>query len=170
MPPGVYRASTQITTSMINTGSLDPDDPAVVSAYFRRLYKTFKDPQGQLDTKGIQALRQDWNFAEVARRMRLIDEDTEDVIVQYGDAKARAKVQAAIGDLRRQEGSARGALRRLQPYLVSVRARAAEQYRRQGWIEPVLPESKLSIGIWHGLYDDTRGLIADDDRSLLVFG
>jgi CRISPR-associated endonuclease/helicase Cas3 len=170
MPPGVYRASTQITSSLINAGSLDLDDPGVVSAYFRRLYTTFKDPHGQLDKKGIQALRQDWNFAEVAQRMRLIEEDTEDVIVSYGDAEAQAKVQAAIADLRRQEGSARGALRRLQPYLVSVRARVAEQYRRQGWIEPVLPESKLNIGIWHGLYDETRGLIADDDRSLLVFG
>ena len=53
--------------------------------------------------------------------MRLIEEDTEDVIVPYGDAKAQAKVQSAINDLRRQEGSARGALRQLQPYLVSVR-------------------------------------------------
>jgi CRISPR-associated endonuclease/helicase Cas3 len=170
MPPGVYRASTQITSSLINAGPLDLDDQGAVSAYFRRLYDTFKDPHGHLDKKGIQAQRQDWNFIEVAQRMRLIEEDTEDVIVPYGDARAQAKVRATINELRRQEGSARSALRQLQPYLVSVHAKTAEQYRRQGWIEPVLPESKLSIGIWHGLYDKTRGLIADDDRSLLVFG
>jgi len=170
MPPGVYRASTQITSSLIKAGPLNLDDPRAVGIYFQRLYHTFKDPHGHLDKKGIQALRQDWNFAEVAQRMRLIEEDTEDVIVPYGDANARATVQAAIAELRRQEGSARGALRRLQPYLVSVRTKAAEAYRRQGWIEPVLPESKLALGIWRGVYDATRGLIADDDRSLLVFG
>ena len=67
MPPGVYRASTQITAAMIDAAPLDLDDPAAVSAYFRRLYNTFKDPHGQLNKKGIQALRQDWNFAEVAQ-------------------------------------------------------------------------------------------------------
>jgi CRISPR-associated endonuclease/helicase Cas3 len=170
MPPGVYRASTQITSSLINAGPLDLDDPRAVRAYFHRLYGTFQDPHGHLDKKGVQALRQDWNFAEVAQRMRLIEEDTEDVVVPYGNAKARATVQAAITELRRQEGTARGALRRLQPYLVSVRTKTAEMYRRQGWIETILPDSKLNIGVWHGLYDKTRGLIADDDRSLLVFG
>lgn len=168
MPPGVYRASTQITASMLAAGPLDLDDPAVVGNYFRRVYDTFKDPQGQLDTKGIQALRHDWNFAEVAQRMRMIDEDTEDVIVRYGDNTTCARIDDAIAAIRAQTAGARAALRQLQPFLVSIRTNAAERYRRRGWIEPVAAESKLRLGIWHGRYDAIRGLIADDDRALLT--
>lgn len=165
LPAGVYRAATQLTMSFLNAGPLDADDPAVIGRYFRRVYATFTDSHGHLDKPGIQALRRDWNFAEVAQRMRLIDEDTEDVIVRYGNHQ---RIDTAIAALRAQTGGARAALRQLQPFLVSIRASAAERYRRRGWIEPVLPDSKLRLGIWGGRYDATRGLVADDDRALLT--
>jgi hypothetical protein len=98
----------------------------------------------------------------------MIDEDTEDVIVPYGNKAAQARVQTAINDIRNKSLRARFALRHIQPYLVSIRAAAAKRYRTQGFLEPLDPEGKLTIGIWHGRYDPVRGLVVDDDRSLMI--
>ena len=52
---------------------------------------------------------------------------------------------------------ARSALRRLQPYFVSVYSGAAERYRKQGLIAPVTD----GVGEWMGAYDEVRGLVAE---------
>ncbi len=164
LPAGAYRTATDITRAMVAAGSLDPDAPATVSAYFRQLFRTVP-----LDRDGIQQLRSALNYSEVARRFRLIDDDTEEVIVAYGSDAERAVVRRAIELVRSRSPFARQALRQIQPYTVSLRARAAQSYRSRGLIEPIDPEGKLAIGVWHGKYDLVRGIVPDDDRSLLVF-
>lgn len=175
MPPGPYRTATEVTRALLNAGVLDLDDPATVSKYFRRIFDTFKDPKGHLDTQGIQLLRAEWKFADVAAHFRLIDEATENVIVSYEkpgahleNVAARQRVDAAISAIRGQTTGARAAIRQLQPYLVAIRTKTAERYRRAGFIEPVVPDSALTLGIWHGKYDSLRGIITDDDRRQLI--
>jgi CRISPR-associated endonuclease/helicase Cas3 len=163
LPQGPYRTATDLTSAMIRSGNLNPDDPATMTAYFRRLFATVT-----LDREGIEALRKTWDFTQVAKKFRMIDEDTEDVIVPYGNKAAQARVQTAINDIRNKSLRARFALRHIQPYLVSIRAAAAKRYRTQGFLEPLDPEGKLTIGIWHGRYDPVRGLVVDDDRSLMI--
>ncbi len=163
LPQGAYRTATDLTRSMIRGGDLNPDDPATMTSYFRRLFATVT-----LDREGIEALRKTWNFTEVAKKFRMIDEDTEGVIVPYGDKAAQVRVQAAISEIRNKSPRARFALRQIQPYVVSVRTAAAKRYRSQGFLEPLDPDGKLALGIWQGTYDRIRGLIADDDRSLLT--
>jgi CRISPR-associated endonuclease/helicase Cas3 len=162
LPPGSYRTATDITRALLGTGALDPDTPESVQRYFQQVFATVN-----LDREQIQKLRAAMDYPEIARRFRLIDEDTEDVIVAYGDEPARAQVRALIAALQQRPPNARQLLRRLQPYLVSVRAQVARRYRDAGWIAPLADFTGL--GVWHGNYDPVRGLVPDDDRSLLVF-
>jgi CRISPR-associated endonuclease/helicase Cas3 len=52
------------------------DDPYVISAYFNRLLNT-----GDLDKRGIRSLREEWNFPEVSRLYRLIDEGGRPIVI-----------------------------------------------------------------------------------------
>jgi CRISPR-associated endonuclease/helicase Cas3 len=162
LPPGPYRTATDITRALIGSGTLDPDNPDHVCTYFQQLFATIS-----LDQKQIQKLRAALNYPEVARNFRLIDEDTEDVIVEYGDEDSRQQVRALIAALQQKPPNARMLLRRLQPYLVSIRAATAQKYRATGWMAPLADFTGLSI--WQGRYDDVRGLVPDDDRSSFVF-
>lgn len=163
LPPGSYKTATEVTQAMLREGLLDPDDPAAVARYFQRLFAIV-----DRDREGVQAFRKEWDYPEVAKRFRMIDEETESVIVQYGDAQAMAAVRDAVAALRAGQAGARQALRRLQPHLVSLRVRDAERYRKEGLIEPLLADNALGVGLWHGQYDAVRGLVADDDRATWV--
>jgi CRISPR-associated endonuclease/helicase Cas3 len=163
LPPGAYRTGTDLTGALLGHGNLDPDNPAVSHSYFQQLFATI-----DLDRERIQSLRAALNYPEVAQRFQMIPEDTEEVIVLYGDDEARHMVQQAIQCLHRGMPGTRTLLRRIQPYLVSIHKHTAEQYRRQHLITPLstLPE----LGVWLGKYDPIRGVIGRDiDRDLLVF-
>ncbi len=71
-----------------------------------------------------------------------------------------------LNRLRQGTAEARLILRRLQPYLASVRTREAERYRSQGLISPVTD----GLGEWHGYYDSVVGLGAGvaDPEALVI--
>ena len=131
-------------------GGADLDDPAVAREYFRQLYDTL-----ETDVREVQKRRQAFDFPEVARRFRMIDDDTESVVIEtYGTDAEQERVRSDINCLRGGESN-RYLLRRLQPYTVSLYARRANELRNRGLIEPVMD----GIGIWHGGYDPVRGLL-----------
>jgi CRISPR-associated endonuclease/helicase Cas3 len=159
-PQGVYRTATGITGALLGSGNLDPDDPATSRKYFERLFKTIES-----DREGIQKLRAGLDYPEVARRFRMIEDDTESVVVPYGSTDEQARVQRLLDQLRRGSPQTRLLLRHLQPYLVSVRARETDRYRRQGLLTPVMS----GLGEWLGAYDPVRGLTGEDpDPDTLV--
>ncbi|GAB4430040.1 MAG: hypothetical protein OHK0015_14720 [Chloroflexi bacterium OHK40] len=160
LPPGAYRVATEITRAMVGSGTLDPDSPADMRRYFEQLYATVS-----LDRRQIQQLRQSLNYPEIAQAFRMIDEETEEVVITtYGDEATRDQLARDLEQLRRQEGNARALLRRVQPFIVSLRVAVAQRYRAEGLIEELMP----GLGRWHGRYDPVLGLVADDDRSQLV--
>lgn len=161
IPPGAYRTGTDITGSLIGQGDLDPDDPTISSEYFRRLF-----PSVETDGAGIQPLREAFKYPEVAETFRMIGDDTEAVVItDYGSDEERRKVRQWLDRLADGAPDARYLRRYLQPYIVSVRAREAEKYRRQGLIRTVAP----GLGEWLGAYDPIRGLQAQDpDPDSLV--
>lgn len=163
LPPGPYKAATNLTRTALSRGELDPDNPEQIRRYFEQLYGTL-----DLDARQIQKLRAELDYPETAKRFRMIEEETEDVIIStYGGRQEQ--IAADITLVRTDPTRRREALRRLQLYTVAIFARDAERYRRQGFIEALLPDEQLpGIGIWHGVYHPTRGLVADDDRSLFV--
>jgi CRISPR-associated endonuclease/helicase Cas3 len=162
MPPGAYTIATKNTGTWRAQGNRDPDNPSDVRDYFRQFYGMLA-----LDAKGIQSLRETFNYPKVAAEFQMIDDETESVVVRdYGTDKERRTVAGLIEQLRYGVPYARALLRRLQPYTVSVRVREAGKYRNQGLITDIVP----SVGEWHGKYDPTRGLAGDaHDPDKLVF-
>lgn len=156
-PQGSYRTGVGITEKLLGGTALDVDDPAVPSHYFRLLFDSVAT-----DRDGIQQLRAQLNYPEVAKQFRMIDDDTEDVIVFYGSAKEQEQTQHAIDQIRRTPALARVILRRLRPYMVSLRTREAARCRQRGLIGELLPDALPGVGIWHGRYDPLRGLSGDD--------
>lgn len=164
LPPGVYHRATQTTRTMLNTDSLDMDDPSSIRSYFTRLYQL-----EDTDRKEIQKRRRELDYPEVARRFRMIDDDTVNVVVtQYGSEEDRQRVQSILTRLRSGAPPIRRLLRQLQPYTVSLWRRQALEYQRQGF----LSSEEVAPGLWEwlGSYDPVRGLTARDmDADQLVF-
>ena len=123
MPAGAYKTGAATTRIVCDDPSFDPDNPDWIRRYFRLLF------QGGIDTDGagIQAFRRELNYPEVAARFRMIDDDTEDVVVSYGTPQQTRDVDRIVEELRRDTVGAWQLLRRLQPFLVSIRKRKAEQ-------------------------------------------
>ncbi|MBI4321537.1 MAG: CRISPR-associated endonuclease Cas3'' [Chloroflexi bacterium] len=161
MPKGAYRAASGITAALLGAGDVDPDDPAASREYFRRLFATI-----DTDRESIQKLRETLDYPEVARRFRMIDGSTQTVAVPYGSEDERRQVQAWLERLREGATHARGLMRRLQPYVVSLYAAQAAYYRQHGLIVDVVE----GMGEWMGKYDPVRGLSGDalDPDALVV--
>lgn len=168
LPPGAYRTATDITRGLLAQGIPDLDDPELFERYFGSLF-----PVVNLDQKGIQALRRQFEFARVADAFRMIDDDSVSVVVRYrgmatptpartgreprGDHDTRSRqILTDLRDVGDKPDFARirPLLRRAQPYVVSVRRRALAEAADQGLV------SELVAGLWawEGGYDDVRGL------------
>jgi CRISPR-associated endonuclease/helicase Cas3 len=153
LPPGEYQTATGIAREMLGSGFLDLDHPTTPREYFARLYGT-----RQPDPLGIQRLRRELLFPEVAKQFRMIHDETYSVVVAFGSTEEQRRVRYLVERLRRGDPNGRVTLRALQPYLVAVRAHEAERYVRQGRITWIVPR----LGEWHGAYDAVRGLVVDD--------
>lgn len=159
-PPGVYRTGTDVTRGLVGRGELDLHGTAAAHAYFTRLYQTVGP-----DREDIQGRRRALDFPAVARSFRMIEDDTEAVIVRYGSADEQRRLQGLVDAVQRRASAPRPLLRALQPYIVNVRRREAERLRRQGLIAPLAP----GIGEWLGRYDPVCGLVGEDpDPDTLV--
>jgi CRISPR-associated endonuclease/helicase Cas3 len=162
LPPGAYRTATQLSGIDLDR-AVDLDDPYALAPWFRRVYGTV-----ERDAEGIQKLREKMHYPEVARKFRMIQDDTEEVVVPYGDAAERAQVDDAVAQLRTRSGTARLLLRMLQSYTVGLRRRAIQHAASRGFVQPII----AGVWEWTGppeLYDDVRGLIADGaDEELLI--
>jgi CRISPR-associated endonuclease/helicase Cas3 len=164
LPRGTYRRATQTTNTMLNIGDLDMNDPHSVQHYFRRLYQLEDTDRDQ-----VQKKRRELDYPEVARRFRMIKDDTVSVVItHYGTAEERQRVQSILDGLRAGAPPTRQRLRRLQPYTVSLWRGQALAYQRDGF----LSSDEVAPGLWEwlGQYDLVRGLSATDmDADQFVF-
>lgn len=109
-PPGILKHHRDIAAVMLkHDPNLDLMTPETFRQYFDRLYS-----RRSLDSRGIQALRQELRFESTAAEFRMIDDATETVFVPYGAAGRRA-IEAL-----RHGGPSRGRFRALQPFGVAV--------------------------------------------------
>ncbi len=155
LPAGAYRAGAGITGALLSRSDVDLYAAAAPAAYYEQLFETIAT-----DREGIQALRRGLDFPEVARRFRMIDDDSESVVVRYGPEEERSETGRLLDALRGHPRDARRILRALQPYVVSVRRRDAERWRRAGLISEVGP----GLGEWLGEYDPVCGLVGHDPQ------
>lgn len=164
LPRGAYQRATQTTRTLLNAGPLDMNDPAIIQTYFARLYQL-----ECTDRNEIQKKRRELDYPEVARRFRMIDDDTVNVVViEYGTEEERQRVRLILAKLRAGVPPTRRLLRQLQPYTVSLWRRQAIEHQKQGY----LSTGQVAPGLWEwlGSYDQVRGLSAADmDADQLVF-
>lgn len=146
MPPGEYRTGADEARNMLENGR-DLHDPEVFREYFRNLYQGV-----DTDARGIQKLRKEFDFPEVARRYRLISDASVPVIVRYGEAWAEGgEMDELVGKIRKRGIFGRDH-RRLQPYAVSMFEREFEKRRDE--TEPIAE----GVFLWNGKYDALRGI------------
>lgn len=154
IPSGAYRTGTDLTQKLVAEGH-DPDDPEASREYFTQLF-AHADP----DARKVQFHRTKFDFPEVAARVRLIDSDSVPVIITtHGDTAERERVHSLLDLLHSEPWVARRTLRRLQPYVVSLYRRQADEARGKGWVTSERPGGPET---WAGRYDRIRGVIMDD--------
>jgi CRISPR-associated endonuclease/helicase Cas3 len=163
-PSGLYltalRGTLNLHRQMQARGEeIDFDDPSLVTRYFARLYG---DLQGGVDKAkdgdSVQQRRAAFDYREVAKDVKLVDEDTVSVLVtQYPgqEAEARAILDAAeaIG------GMTRGLWRRAQPLCVSLPRTGAETGKLG--VDPV----PGGLYVWEGDYDVKTGIPLPEDMA-----
>lgn len=116
VPPGEYRTAVDETARLLKREELDLDNPSIFEKYFRSLYQGVES-----DKYGIQRLRESLNYPEVAKKFKLIADDTTPVVIQYDD-----RVRSLLQQIQRR-GLFSSDHRALQPYLVSLRNREFKQ-------------------------------------------
>ncbi|MGI8551103.1 MAG: CRISPR-associated endonuclease Cas3'' [Dehalococcoidia bacterium] len=149
LPQGLYRTATDTTQTMLREmtiagSALDLDDPELYRRYFDRLYNV-----ANLDVPGISGMRQDLSFRQVDEHFRVIDDDTQGVVVPYGDGVR------LINGIRNGWELNRGLLRRLQPFTVNLYRREFERAVRDGTIEEMAGGTMYAAR--PGNYDETLG-------------
>jgi CRISPR-associated endonuclease/helicase Cas3 len=152
-PAGIPRKGLAVVEGMLREkgGEIDLDDPGMYDLYFRKLYLLCeKDPEH------IQALRQGLCFASVARKLRLIEDASEAIVVPYGEAGERL---AALW----RDGPDRLRRRALQPFTVNIRRQTVSLLTGLGALETVVDGVNALTPPFHHLYHPRFGLIADDD-------
>ncbi|MBF6592213.1 MAG: CRISPR-associated helicase/endonuclease Cas3, partial [Ktedonobacterales bacterium] len=152
LPTGPYRAATDITRLMLQNEHFDFHDPAIYRRYFEAWYRNI-DP----DTPGIQALREQLDYPEVARCFRMIEDTTTPVVVLWREGGHEERAQQLLDALREQRSNARHLLRALHPYIVSLSGWVVEQAERRGLAREVMP----GLYEWYGRYDPISGIVLE---------
>lgn len=156
-PSGLPERGLRITESLLlerrtRGEELRLEDTEIYEDFFRRLYF-----ESDLDTHGIQALRQGLRFESVAREVRLIDSGALPVIVPWGASGAR------LEDIRRH-GPDRLRLRALQPFVVNLFPGSVSKLQNAGALEEIADGILALHPAFHEQYDDDFGLLLDDDE------
>lgn len=159
LPLGSYRSAADQARNMLAVEEIDLHDPVLYKKYFNRLYKLV-----EIDTKKIQQMRKTkLNFATVAERFKMIEQDTKAVIVDYQPALekiGKIKERIKCGYMSRE------LIRDMQPYLVNVYVNQINRLLNDNLI------SELPNGLyeWKGIYDPLCGIVEKsyDPESLVV--
>ncbi len=152
MPQGEYAAAFGEAKQMLDRPEFNLHDPEIFREYFRLLYQDVPT-----DQEGIQKLRREFDYPEVALRYRLISNPTVPVIVRYpSDDEERKPLDRLLGRIR-GTGIWSSDHRRLQPYIVSMFEHEFE--KRREYVE----EISEGVFVWNGNYDELRGI---EDVSL----
>ncbi len=159
MPQGEYAAAFGEAKQMLARSEFDLHDPEIFREYFRLLYQDVPT-----DQEGIQKLRKEFDYPEVATRYRLISDASVPVIVRYpSDEEKRKPLDKLLGRIR-GTGIWSSDHRRLQPYVVSMFEHEFE--KRREYVE----EISEGVFVWNGNYDELRGIedVSLDPADLVI--
>ena len=145
VPTGNYATATAEAQKILSAGQCDLNSPEVFALYFNRLWQDCNT-----DSKKIMELRESFNYATVAERFRMIDEDTVPVVVLWGD-----RPRELLQRLQAKGCASRKEWRDLQPYTVAVFRRQISEYLKSGCIDEVFD----GLYVWTGNYDEKVGIV-----------
>ncbi|MDD5035044.1 MAG: CRISPR-associated endonuclease Cas3'', partial [Methylococcaceae bacterium] len=156
LPPGVYNSATSLTASLLETIEADEltTNPALFERYFDQLYQLVPTD------RAIQDEREKLHFRKVAGMARVIEDDTQAVIVPYGQA---IDIVEAIRDRPVEKGKpriSRDDLRSLQRYMVNLHSRDYQRLSLLKAIHPLLPNLDIPV-LEAGWYHDQLGILID---------
>lgn len=148
LPKGVYGTATLLATRFLKSNLHEPD---VFKRYFASLYQDLTDT----DAHKIQELRSRFNFPEVAKLFKLIDDNTYPVVVPYSDEATRIlKGLSSKGFLDRET------LRALQPFMVNVYQNRIDELDGKALIRPAF-DPDIKLWEWVGVYDKRLGIVEE---------
>ena len=143
------------------------DDPLSLQAvrdFFQKVYWLEGDG---LDAKDLMPLHEeravDWlfDFAEIARRFRMIDDEAEPVLIPFDDkARGLLKVLRSFEDR-----PPRDVMRKLQSYVVGIRTRELAGLVASGAAQPVGRHERLFELVAEDLYRTDVGLVFEDPTA-----
>ena len=129
-PRGMLRTGFNCAQTMWKGGLLDLTAPATFTEYYRRVYSFVeRDP-------GVLAAERDLRFKDAAELFKMIDEIGEQIVAPYRRAEKRIKEIADTGITRK-------AMRRLQPFLVTLYKKEIAALRAAGAIVPIAEGCEL---------------------------
>ncbi|MGA7934433.1 MAG: hypothetical protein WCA35_12875, partial [Kovacikia sp.] len=149
-PKGEYSKAMQKARDILQSEEFEESqlhEPGIFEKYFRKIYPLVANTKGELDTKGIQALRQDWSFRQVGETFRLIEDNTVPVIIQYDQT-----VEELLNKIR-YRGIWSSDRTQLQPYIVNLPKRVFDRAETR---QEVVAGSNLWL--WTGNYDPIYGI------------
>ena len=161
LPGGVYRVATEITARLMEQLSTDDlsVDPALFSRYFSELFQYVPTDHKRRGQCSIQEDREALRFREVARKAKVISDDTQSVIAPW--RKAMKKV-AAIREGKQTGGPRffREDLRNLQRFMVNLHTRDFQKLDAMGLLHPLLSGMELRV-LDSAAYHEHLGVVID---------
>jgi CRISPR-associated endonuclease/helicase Cas3 len=153
VPPGMYETAMDEAKSMLRR-KCNLDRPQTFEEYFGKLFGTIGS---YLDKEDIQGKRALFDYPQVARDFRMIDDDTVPVIVRPKWGDHPAKVARLLELLRSKDDLPQWIFRELQPYVVGIRRWAIPRCQEGYFVREIVPGRE--IWEWMGRYDRVRGLV-----------
>ncbi len=161
LPGGVYRVATDIAARRL--GQLFTDDlsgrPELFGRYFDELFRYVPTDHQRRRETSIQEDRENLRFREVARKARVISDDTQAVIAPMQEALEKVDAICA----RAQTGGPRFTredLRDFQRFMVNLHQRDFQQLDAVGLLHPLLPGMELRV-LDKAAYHDHLGVLID---------
>lgn len=172
LPPGDYSTATTYTSAARRHfgAAFHPEATGVLRWWYEALYGHGHGPGPVVfdrDQKPVQAARRKLDFPETDQRFWMIDPQVP-VIVPWGERGDRDHVDDLVAKLRARVPVDRDGLRFLSKFTVALAVGTARRLAERGLIDPVESQPNgtgVLLGRWLGTYDDTFGLITDDDHT-----
>ncbi|MBX3276732.1 MAG: CRISPR-associated helicase Cas3' [Acidobacteria bacterium] len=160
LPPGIYKTATDITAKLLAGRDADAiaTSHEIFGEYFTQLYQYSPTDLSREGECSIQVDREHLRFREVARKARVIADDTRPVIVPYGGGR---DIVTEIRERTTGKGQPRidkGDLQRLQRYMVNLHSNDFKQLQALQQIQPLLKNLELYV-LSDGFYHRDLGLV-----------
>lgn len=161
LPGGVYRVATDIAARLLDQLSVDDlsGDPDLFHRYFGELFQYVPTDHQRPRECSIQEDREALRFREVARKAKVISDDTQAVIAPREEALEKV---AAIRERSQMDGPrfTRKDLRDLQRFMVNLHLRDCQKADKLGLLHPLLPGMELNV-LDEAAYQQHLGVVID---------